>query len=38
MSVALNATNPSAYGASAYTNNAAAMLETVFSAKTLRNF
>lgn len=38
MSVTASSQNPSAYGASAYINNAGAMLETVFSARTLRNF
>lgn len=38
MSVAVSNQNPSAYGVGTYANNAAHMLETVFSAKTLRNF
>ena len=38
MSVTVSAQNPSAYGAAAYANNSGHMLETIFSAKTLRNF
>ena len=38
MSIPVSAQNPSAYGAAAYANNSASMLETVFSGKTLRNF
>ena len=38
MSVPVSVQNPSAYGSAAYADNSGHMLETVFSAKTLRNF